>query len=84
MCAATESCIAQNPVVCCFRESKQSVGSLLIKQQDFGQSVIFFRPDLQIFTYDLSENSLPGLNVRDSKVKFTVTGLGPQSYECGP
>ena len=49
------------------------------RQQDFEQAVFFYRPDSQIFTYDLTENSLPPLDIRDPKVKFTATGLGPRS-----
>ena len=46
------------------------------RQQDFEQAVLFYRPDSQIFTFDLTENSLPPLDIRDPKVKFTATGLG--------
>ena len=49
------------------------------RQQDFEQSVLFYRPDSQIFNFDLFETSLSPLNLRDPKVKFTVTGLGSRS-----
>lgn len=49
------------------------------KQQDFEQSMLFYRPDSRVYTHDILESHLPDMNVRDPKITYYATALGPSS-----
>ena len=49
------------------------------KQQDFEQSMLYYRPDSRVYTHDILESHLPDMSVRDPKITYYATALGPSS-----
>lgn len=49
------------------------------RQQDFEQSLLYYRPDSRVYTHDILESHLPLLAVRDPKITYVATALGPSS-----
>ena len=47
------------------------------RQQDFEKSILFYRPDALVYTFEIKANKLP--NERDPNIVYTVVGLGPTS-----
>ena len=46
-------------------------------QQDFEKSILFYRPDALVYTFEIKANKLP--TQRDPNIIYTVVGLGPTS-----
>ena len=46
-------------------------------QQDFEMSILSYRPDSQVFTYDINHRHLP--KKRDKRITYAAIGLGPRA-----
>lgn len=46
------------------------------QQQDFEESILSYRPDTNIYTYDIRESNLPVEAKRNPKIVYTAVGLG--------
>lgn len=53
------------------------------QQQDFEESILAYRPDSRIFTFDIAESHLPENAHRNPKITYTATGLGPANDIAG-
>ena len=49
------------------------------RQQDFEKSILFYRPDALVYTFEINPDHLPNEGKRDPNIVFTVLGLGPPS-----
>ena len=47
------------------------------RQQDFEKSILFYRPDALVYTFEIKANNLPNEGERDPNIVYTVVGLGP-------
>jgi hypothetical protein len=54
------------------------------KQQDFEESILYYRPDSRILTYDIFESHLPDKRNKNPKITYTVAGLGPSNSTVIP
>mmetsp|Transcript_23138 Transcript_23138/g.22294 ORF Transcript_23138/g.22294 Transcript_23138/m.22294 type:complete len:332 (-) Transcript_23138:80-1075(-) len=54
------------------------------KQQDFEESILYYRPDSKILTYDILESNLPDRRDMNPNITYIVAGLGPSNGKVTP
>lgn len=59
--------ISEKPIIYSFGSNQQ---------QDFEQAVLRYRPDAQIFVFELIASHLPAESLRDSRISYNAIGLG--------
>ena len=49
------------------------------QQQDFEKAILSYRPDSQIYVFDITASHLPPVTDRDPKITYNTLGLGPRA-----